>query len=321
MTNIKKIGLTALAGTLAATSAYAGALDVSGSASVKFSSEHTTEHTGNNYSMGQAITFAGSGDLDNGMAISYSYTMTNAAFSNSSLKLDMGDMGSLSFAEGTNIAGIGAYRDMMPTAGEQVWDDLGGEANGHATFASNGTIGYNGSFGMMGVSASYNKNASYNTTAANGTVTATALDGSAFSVVLHAAPTDESMVFYGVGEKSGADKNTGTDLYVLGGTYTMGAGTLGIQQTGVDVSTTNGDSDRLHASASFAVNESLSISYGISTVSFENPALVDQEDSGIAVSYTMGSMTLGGSWNTSDSVTGVAGTDDTHTEINLSFAF
>ena len=94
MTNIKKIGLTALAGTLAATSAYAGALDVSGSASVKFTSLDTTEHTENNYSMGQAITFAGSGDLDNGMAISYSYTMSNAAFSASSLKLDMGDMGS-----------------------------------------------------------------------------------------------------------------------------------------------------------------------------------------------------------------------------------
>lgn len=321
MTNIKKIGLTALAGTLAATSAYAGALDVSGSASVKFSSLDTTEHTGNNYSMGQAITFAGSGDLDNGMAISYSYTMTNAAFSNSSLTLDMGDMGSLSFAEGTSLAGIGAYRDKMPTAGEQVWDDLDGEANGHANFASNGTIGYNGSFGMMGVSASYNKNASYTTEDAAGAITATTLDGSAFSVVLHAAPTDESMVFYGIGEKSGTDKNSGTDLYVVGGTYVMGGATVGIQQTGVDVSAANGDMDRLHASASFAVNENLSLSYGLSNVSFENAALVDQEDSGIAVSYTMGSMTLGGSWNQSDNVSGASGTDDTHTEINLSFAF
>ena len=312
MTNVKKIGLTALAGTLAATSAYAGALDVSGSASVTFKSLDTTEHTGNNYTMGQAITFAGSGELDNGMSISYSYTMTNAAFSNSSLKLDMGDMGSLSFAEGTSIAGIGAYRDKMPTAGEEVWDDLDGEANGAANFASNGTIGYNGSFGMMGVSASYNKNAS--------TATST-LDGSAFSVVLHAAPTDESMVFYGIGEAAGTDKNKTTDKYVIGGTYVMGAGTVGIQQTGVDVVTTNGDMDRLHASASFAVNENLSLSYGLSTVSFENATLVDQEDSGVAVSYTMGSMTLGGSWNSSDNVDGASATDDTHTEITLSFAF
>jgi outer membrane protein OmpU len=312
MTNVKKIGLTALAGTLAATSAYAGALDVTGTAKVTFTSQDTTEHTQNNYSMSQGITFAGSGELDNGMSISYSYTMTNATFSASSLKLDMGDMGSLHFAEGTSPAGIGAYRDKMPTAGEEVWDDLDGEANGAANFASNGTIGYNGSFGMMGISASYNKNAS--------TATST-LDGSAFSVVLHAAPTDESMVFYGIGEKSGADKNSGTDLYVIGGTYVMGAGTIGLQQTGVDVVTTNGDMDRLHASASFAVNENLSLSYGMSTVSFENPTLVDQEDSGVAVSYTMGSMTLGGSWNSSDNVSGASGTDDTHTEIGLSFAF
>ena len=261
MTNIKKIGLTALAGTLAATSAYAGALDVSGAAKVTFKSLDTTEHTQNNYSMSQAITFAGSGDLDNGMAISYSYTMTNAVFSASSLKLDMGDMGSLHFAEGTSPAGLGAYRDKMPTAGEEVWDDLDGETNGAGNFASNGTIGYNGSFGMMGVSASYNKNAS--------TATST-LDGSAFSVVLHAAPTDESMVFYGIGEESNTTKNTGTDKYVIGGTYVMGAGTVGIQQTGVDVAAANGDMDRLHASASFAVNENLSLSYGMSTVSFEN---------------------------------------------------
>jgi outer membrane protein OmpU len=312
MTNIKKIGLTALAGTLAATSAYAGALEVSGAAKVNWKSLDTTEHTQNNYSMTQGITFAGSGELDNGMTISYSYTMTNAVFSASSLKLDMGDMGSLHFAEGTSPAGLGAYRDKMPTAGEEVWDDLDGEANGAGSFASNGTVGYNGSFGMMGVSASYNKNAS--------TATST-LDGSAFSVVLHAAPTDESMVFYGIGEAAGTDKNKTTDKYVIGGTYVMGAGTVGIQQTGVDVVTTNGDMDRLHASASFAVNENLSLSYGMSNVSFEDPTLVDQEDSGIAVSYTMGSMTLGGSWNSSDNVSGAAGTDDTHTEIGLSFAF
>ena len=148
MTNIKKIGLTALAGTLATTTAFAGSLDVSGAAKVNFKSLDTTEHTQNNYSMSQGITFSGSGDLDNGMSISYAYTMTNAAFSSSNLKLDMGDMGSLHFAEGANPAGIGAYRDKMPTAGEQVWDDLDGEANGHATFASNGTLGYNGTFGM-----------------------------------------------------------------------------------------------------------------------------------------------------------------------------
>ena len=38
MTNVKKLGLTALAGSLVATSAYAGALDVTGTAKVTYAS-------------------------------------------------------------------------------------------------------------------------------------------------------------------------------------------------------------------------------------------------------------------------------------------
>ena len=36
MTNLKKLGLTALAGSLVATTGYAGALDVSGAAKVSY---------------------------------------------------------------------------------------------------------------------------------------------------------------------------------------------------------------------------------------------------------------------------------------------
>ena len=79
MTNIKKIGLTALAGSLAATSAFAGALDVTGTAKITYVSQDETEVTGNPYSMSQGIGFSGSGELDNGMTINYGYTMSDAA--------------------------------------------------------------------------------------------------------------------------------------------------------------------------------------------------------------------------------------------------
>ena len=39
MTNLKKLGLTALAGSLVATSAYAGSLDVTGSAKASYTSD------------------------------------------------------------------------------------------------------------------------------------------------------------------------------------------------------------------------------------------------------------------------------------------
>ena len=312
MTNIKKLGLTALAGSLVATSAYAGELAVSGTAKLTYASQHDTETTGNPYSMSKGIGFSGSGDLDNGMAIAYQYTMTDAAFSSSSLKLDMGDTGTLSFSNGAGTTGISAYDDKMPTAGEEVWDDLDGQASGVATISNKGTIGYAGSFGPVGVSASYNKDdkASPTTTA-----------GSSHSLVVSMSPADGVSQFIGTGDKSGSTANNGTDMYTAGVTYTAGAFTLGFQTTDIDVSAVNGDTDRNHLAASFAVNENMSISYGMSTVGFEDPAKVDQEDAGVAVSYTMGSMTLGAFRNTSDDVGGTASAEDSVTEVSLAFAF
>jgi len=59
----------------------------------------------------------------------------------------------------------------------------------------------------------------------------------------------------------------------------------------------------------------------MSTVEFENGTLTDQEDSGFGISYTMGSMSLTAAANSSDNVGGASGTDDTHKEVGLAFAF
>ena len=239
----------------------------------------------------------------------------------------MGDMGSLHFAEGANPAGIGGWKDKMPTAGEEVYDDMGGEANGYATFPTNCTIGYNGNLGdLVNVSVSYNKNSSSSaiTAATNGnsdTVTITTNTGSSSSIVLSGSPADGATVFYGQGEKAGTTKNNGTDMWTAGVTYATGATTFGVQQTAIDSATANADADRLHIAASYQVNDDLAISYGMSTVEFEDATKVDQEDSGFSISYTMGSMSLVGSWLESDNVSGASATDDSHTEIALSFAF
>jgi outer membrane protein OmpU len=71
MTNLKKLGLTALAGSLVATTGYAGALDVSGAAKVSYTSGDETEVSGNPFSMTRDISFTGSGEMDNGMTINY----------------------------------------------------------------------------------------------------------------------------------------------------------------------------------------------------------------------------------------------------------
>jgi outer membrane protein OmpU len=310
MTNMKKLGLTALAGSLAATSAFAGALDVSGTAKVTYVSQDESEVSGNPYSMNQGIGFSGSGDLDNGMSIAYQYTMTNAAFSSSSLKLDMGDSGTLSLSNGAGTTGISAYDDVMPTAGEEVWDDLDGEANGVASISSANTIGWAGTFSGIGLSASYNKNAGAN------------LHGSSKSLVVSSSELMDGFdVGIGMGDKAGASSHAGTDLTTAYAKYTMGSITAGLQLTEIDVTALNGDADRTHVSISMAINENLSASIGQSVVEFENPSKDDQENTGFAVSYTMGSMTIAAFNNSEKSTSGTAGTDDSVTEVSVAFAF
>ena len=74
--NIKKIGLSALAGSLVAVSANAGEMSVAGSASLGL--EHTqggAASTGKTFSMGNQLTFTGGGELDNGLNVSLSFIL------------------------------------------------------------------------------------------------------------------------------------------------------------------------------------------------------------------------------------------------------
>ena len=95
MNNLKKIGLSALAGSLVAVSAQAGSLSVTGAASLTFSNSDTKSHAaeGNQWTMGDSITFAGSGEMDNGMTISVSYELDgDAADTGNSNELDSHSM-------------------------------------------------------------------------------------------------------------------------------------------------------------------------------------------------------------------------------------
>ena len=65
MNNMKKIGLTALAGSLVATSAFAGSMSVSGSAKMTYQSKGEENVTGNPWSNSIGISFSGSGVLVN----------------------------------------------------------------------------------------------------------------------------------------------------------------------------------------------------------------------------------------------------------------
>ena len=74
MNKFKKIGLTALAGSLVATSAYAGAVSVAGGASMGVKN-NAGKDGGKSWTMGNQLTFSGGGELDNGLNVSISFVL------------------------------------------------------------------------------------------------------------------------------------------------------------------------------------------------------------------------------------------------------
>ena len=302
MNKLAKIGLTALAGSLVATSAFAGAMSVSGSAKVSYVGGKG-DSAANPASNSKGITFSGSGELDNGMTVSTGYTMTNAAFSSTYVSLDMGDSGTLHFMNGTSKAGLNKYQDMMPTAGEQVWDDVDTDDNGVVGTGNANAFGYEVSAMGLVLSASLAKEA----------------QGTDTSLVLVANDLMEGLsVGYGFGSNSisPTQEDDHTTFYA---TYTMGMATVGFQRSKIDKP--SADESRDAAAISLAVNENMSISYGVSTVDFETASLSDEESSGVSASYTTGGITIGAVFNSTDTVAGSAGSDKEFKEISVAFAF
>ena len=261
---------------------------------------------GNPWSDSNGITFSGGGEMENGMTVGVSYTMTDAAFSTSNVTLDMGDTGKLAFGHDSAQGGIDTIKDKMPTAGEEVWDDQGtGDDAGVTDVGADPSLYY--SINMSGITAS----ASYSRTGL----------GTDSSIAIVASELVDGAEF-GIGTGTNVISNTNEDdLTTVYAKYTTGPITVGVQLSEIDKTAANSDVDREAAAISFAVNESLSISYGISNVEYEDSSKVDAESTGISASYTMGGMTFGAVANKTDSFGGSSGTDREFTEVSLSFAF
>ena len=308
MTNLKKIGLTALAGSMAAIGyAQAGDLSVSGTARMEYQSTTASDgNSGDSFAQNTSITFSGSGELDNGMTVSYMSLQAASNVSSQSVILDMGDMGILSMAN-YDVAGIGTIADKVPNGGEQPWDDLGTHgdpANGIADPHTGNILGYKTTAAGATITAAMNYEQSEPTTSV--AVSYTVMDGLEIGGGL---ATDMSAV------------DTEDDIETMYVKYTMGGISVGYQDTTVSPETASTDVERSAYGISFAVNENLSVGYGVSDTEYESSAItLDEENTGIGIAYTSGGMKLGIINNTKDNANGSAGEDEM-TEFQLTFAF
>ena len=333
MTNLKKIGLSALAGSLVAFSANAVEMSVSGVAEVTYTTSggDGSAPTGNPWGSNTSISFSGSGDVGFGTA-TIVRTLNDGAnhstqtdnFVSAYQTVDMGSLGKLSFdSAGGGLEGVTAYDDLLPTAYEEVWNGVGSGTSYNAGAASNDTIGYSNSFGAMGISLAHSKNGTRATgDGGNGGTSTTSvsdvvitLDGSAFIDGLSGGlmQSTESSTVAGV--------NDGT---VTGGwvNYSTGPVSLGYRLS--ENSAGAGTEKNVEAYAiAFNVNDEMSLSVATQDIEFDVPSGTNTTETinALNASYTMGAASVRATVSEASDDAGVAGADDEHMEISLVLSF
>jgi outer membrane protein OmpU len=302
MNNLKKIGLTALAASLVSVSANAGAISVSGGASMNASGySGEGQNRGATFTMGNQLTFSGSGELDNGLNVSVSFVIdqgddtSNAAsttpFDSHSVTISSDAMGSLQLiGEG----GVSTASSIAGTAAGNLWDTFdqhtvtGITGGAIPDLSQTGTPGddvfmYTSPELMDGLTATLSWEPQ-NTGIDSGTgwgINYTGMEGLTLQ--------------YAVADVVGDTTLTSGDNTQMKATYAYGPVTVGYSVGEHDEETTNGSGDveMTSMAVTYTVTDELSITYGQETSDLGS-ATTDAEISAISFAYTAGGMTLSG---------------------------
>ena len=315
MNNFKKIGLSALAGSLVATSAFAGEMSVAGGASINV--EHTNGgggDSGKTFSMGNQLTFSGSGELDNGLNVALSFVIDqgddattgvgSGPFDSHSVTISSDSMGSLKFS---GEGGSSALTALDGTAAGDIWDNFDIASTVHPTGlgGGNNSMMYTLPAMIDGVAI----NASY-------TPRGTGADSStAFGVTY--TGVEGLTASYGMGD--GSSESTDGSAFKL--SYAFGPITAGYSTYEHDTTGTASDDDTTGYQISYTVSDELSVTYGAEEV--ERGTLEDVETMMISTAYTAGGMTISASMAEIDNMDGTtaASQDRERWALGLSFAF
>ena len=322
MNNLKKIGLSALAGSLVSVSAQAAEVSVSGSAGITMDRPWVQGATGNDFSMGDSLKFNMSGETDGGLGVAVYYEIDGGALDDYDMTLS-GDWGSLKFNGSGSSSAFGAVDDVTPNAYEEAWDIL--DTDGTATSGSPMVIGGGGGTNMFIYTSPSFAGATLTVAYQNdGGAAAIADSYSDFAIAFSPEAFEGLTVGYAKSDNQVAATadNDKTTYYVK---YAVGGFTVGYQASEADHDTASSSQDSMAYGITYAVNDDLSIGYSYHELEPDSAAgsnaSFDQESTGVSASYTMGGMTLAGAMNDTDNMRGVNSNDFESYEFNLSFAF
>ena len=291
MNKFKKIGLSALAGSLVAVSANAGEMSVAGGASVGL--EHTNggaASAGKSWSMGNQLTFSGGGELDNGMNVSLSFIIDqgddetdtstqsgNSPFDSHSVSIGMDGLGTVTFhGEG----GSAAMSATHGSAAGGIWDAYQAAADepesGHS---SNDMVSY----ALPSIVDSLALSASYTPAGDGGADSSTSYNASYTGI-------EGLTVSYGAGEDNKATTTADATAWKI--SYAYGPVTVTATDLEYDHETATSERSMESQAISYTISDELSLTYGVEEITDGSASSETAEFSGIGVSYTAGGMTL-----------------------------
>jgi len=320
MNKFKKVGLSALAGSLVAMSAQAAEVSMSGGASVGMYQESEKDKT--LFYNNDSITFTVTGETDGGIVITNTVELDASSAhaggtDNAITTFAMDGLGTVTYGRHGASSVIGGWDSIAPTAYEEVWDVTETKAS-----VANNVIGGKSGNGLWrydspsisGVTFS----ASYDSTAETGSVSSY----SDMGVQIAPEMVDGLSIGYAVGEYEETAAIGDQDVSTVWIKYAYGPVTVSYQESEEDATTAANSNDSEEWGISYAVSDDLSISYGEHT---HNDGLDssanNQESTGMSISYTMSGVTIAASFNETANADNSSAEDNEGYEINMSFAF
>ncbi|MDB9757658.1 porin [Candidatus Pelagibacter ubique] len=318
MNNLKKIGLTALAASLVTTSAFAGALSVSGGASigVKNTTGTNDPSTGKGFTMGNQITFSGSGELDNGLNVALSFVIdesdgdtsttsgpaNGSIFDAHSVTISSDALGSFKFS---GEGGSSAQGAIDAGAAGDLWNNGTGVSEIAGAAAGDNSMFYTLPEMMSGVAitASMSPGAAAGPTHTSYAVAYTGVEGLTLK--------------FGQGDAGEPAKKIESTTMMA--SYAISSFTVSASHSSADKLAANNREVTAYQVA-YTVSDDLSVTYGTEEYNTATKPINEEIDSW-GVSYTTGGMTL--SANTFET-TGAGNAAAAKTErwaLGLSFAF
>jgi len=328
MNKLKKIGVSALAGSLVAISANAADWNVSGSAG--FAVNSLNDDLATSWYQYDSVIISASGQTEGGINVSAKFELdgagnasTTSSYDDRMMSFGTDELGTIEYWGHGGSSVMGAFDDVTPKANEEVWDIGSVDGTTADVEAADARINGGGGNHMINYISPSISGATIMASYSTGTAQDHYTD---WGVKFSPEMVEGLTLYYANGTTtSGA---TDTDESTMAVTYSYGPVTVGYSESESDVENSTDDDESESWAIAYAITDDLTVSYGERDYDHDTSSSTGddnllQKDSGFGISYTMGGISFYGSMNEHENVLGKTSTanDIDSYDFGVSFAF